>query len=110
MLQVSELDGVIIGPHDLSCSLGIPEQYQATAFRQAVEGIIDRTSAAGKSAGIHMAYEDLGQEIAWGQRGANIVLHSADIMSFARTMRQEISLLRQGLGGHESSTDAPINI
>ena len=39
ILQVKELDGVLIGPHDLSCSLGIPEQYHLKKFDKAVREI-----------------------------------------------------------------------
>ena len=32
ILQVPDLDAVLIGPHDLSCSLGIPERYDHPDF------------------------------------------------------------------------------
>ena len=34
---VPGLDAVLIGPHDLSCSLGIPEQYTHPRFDEAVQ-------------------------------------------------------------------------
>src|SRR3989442_1764820 len=37
--SVPGLDAVLIGPHDLSCSLGIPEQYQHPRFDEAVQTI-----------------------------------------------------------------------
>ncbi len=33
------LDAVLIGPHDLSCSLGIPEQYDHPRFDEAVRTV-----------------------------------------------------------------------
>src|SRR5208282_2021481 len=33
--SVPGLDAVLIGPHDLSCSLGVPEQYQHPRFDEA---------------------------------------------------------------------------
>jgi 2-keto-3-deoxy-L-rhamnonate aldolase RhmA len=33
--SVPGLDAVLIGPHDLSCSLGIPEQYSHPRFDEA---------------------------------------------------------------------------
>ena len=98
ILSVEPLDGVIIGPHDLSCSLGVPEDYESTRFVEAVETIIDKTTRAGKSMGIHMFYDAMEQEIMWARRGANIVLHSADVMAFARTIRREITDIRRALG------------
>jgi len=42
ILSVPGLDAVLIGPHDLSVSLGIPEQYRDPAFDRAVRDIIKR--------------------------------------------------------------------
>ena len=105
ILSVEQLDGVIIGPHDLSCSLGVPEDYEHPSFIEAVETIIDKTTGAGKSMGIHMFYEAMEQEVTWAQRGSNIVLHSADVMAFARTIRREISDIRRALGENRTTDD-----
>jgi 4-hydroxy-2-oxoheptanedioate aldolase len=106
ILSVDPLDGVIIGPHDLSCSLGVPEDYRHPRFVEAVETIIDKTTRAGKSMGIHMFYDAMEQEIMWAQRGANIVLHSGDVLAFARTIRGELAHIRTALGENESTDDA----
>ncbi|MEM7561113.1 MAG: aldolase/citrate lyase family protein, partial [Planctomycetota bacterium] len=53
ILQVPDLDGVLIGPHDLSCSLGVPEQYEHPDFLAACETIFRKARAAGVGAGIH---------------------------------------------------------
>lgn len=108
ILSVPALDGVIIGPHDLSCSLGIAEDYDHPRFLEAVETIIDRTTRAGKSMGLHMFYDALDREITWARRGANVILHSADVMAFARTMRREIAELRRALGEQGGSDDPTI--
>ena len=46
------LDGVLIGPHDLSCSLGMPEEYGRPEFLAACETILRKARAAGIGAGI----------------------------------------------------------
>ena len=101
LLSVPELDAVLIGPHDLSCSLGIPEEYTNPRFIAAVEQILDRARAAGRGAGIHYVFQDvsgLEQEIAWAKRGANLILHSADIIAFRFSMRADLARLRRELG------------
>ena len=53
ILQVPDLDGVLIGPHDLSCSLGIPEQYDHPDFLNACETIFNKARKASVGAGVH---------------------------------------------------------
>ena len=48
-----DVDGVLIGPHDLSCSLGVPEDFASDEFQQAVKTIFQKARAAGVGAGIH---------------------------------------------------------
>ena len=33
-VQVPGVDGVLVGPHDLSCSLGVPEDFASEVFQQ----------------------------------------------------------------------------
>jgi 4-hydroxy-2-oxoheptanedioate aldolase len=98
ILEVKDLDGVLIGPHDLSCSLGIPENYQSPEFINAVDDIIKRVRDSGKGAGIHMIYEDIESEIQWLNKGANIVLHGADLISFKVNMSMVLHKLKKAMG------------
>jgi 4-hydroxy-2-oxoheptanedioate aldolase len=110
ILKIEGIDGVLIGPHDLSCSLGIPEQYTNPRYVAAVDEIIARTRAAGKGAGIHLAYPNgLEQEIRWVKNGANFIVHSADILVFRQAMRRELDAIRQAAGdlpGHSGESTA----
>lgn len=105
ILAIDELDGILIGPHDLSCSLGVPERYDHPDFITAVDQIIDHAVASGKSVGIHMIYHGLEQEKRWIERGANLVLHQADIIAFAHAMNRDLAHLRGG--SKESDTAQP---
>lgn len=99
ILSVDELDAVLVGPHDLSCSLGLPEQYRDAEFVKAVETIIGKVRAHGKGAGLHMVYrEGIEQEIEFLRQGANLVVHSADLLSFLGAMREDLLLIRRALG------------
>ena len=53
ILAVPDLDAVLIGPHDLSCSLGIPEKYDHDDFLEACKTIFRKARGAGVGAGIH---------------------------------------------------------
>lgn len=95
--SVSGLDAVLIGPHDLSCSLGIPEQYDHPRFDEAVRTIFGIAREHGVGAGVHF-WLGLDQEIAWAKAGGNLVMHSSDLATFSRTLKSDISHLRQALG------------
>jgi 4-hydroxy-2-oxoheptanedioate aldolase len=57
LLSVAGLDAVFIGPHDLSCSLGIPEQYDNEKFIVATRTIVQTARAKGLAVGIHFSLE-----------------------------------------------------
>ena len=95
--SVAGLDAVLIGPHDLSCSLGIPEQYGHPRFDEAVKTIFRTARARGVGAGIHY-WEGLEREVAWSRAGGNLVMHSSDIALFGQNLKKEIEQLRSLLG------------
>lgn len=90
------LDGVIIGPHDLSLSLGIPEQYRDPRFEAAVGQIISKARERGLAAGIHLSQE-AELQIKWAKAGANIILHSSDMALFQQRLRDDITAIRIAL-------------
>jgi len=97
------LDGVIIGPHDLSISLGLPEQYHDPRFEDAVGQIISRVREKGLSVGIHFSQEAQLQ-IKWAKAGANIIMHSSDIALFQQRLKEDITAIRHALGEEVSTT------
>ncbi len=50
IVAVDGIDGVFIGPYDLSISLGIPSRFDEPLFKNAVKRVIDVCHAAGKLA------------------------------------------------------------
>jgi 4-hydroxy-2-oxoheptanedioate aldolase len=94
--SVPGVDAVLIGPHDLSCSLGIPEQYDHPRFDEAVRTIFRIARGHDVGAGIHF-WLSLEREIAWAKAGGNLVMHSSDQAAFSRTLKAEIQQLREAL-------------
>jgi len=97
ILSVPDLDGVLIGPHDLSCSLGIPEQYDHPCFAEAVQKIVEKERAKNIGVGIHNLPR-LDQEIRYAKAGINMILHLADMMLFRNVLREDLKSIREGLG------------
>lgn len=97
ILSVPDIDAVLIGPHDLSCSLGIPEQYDRPEFLAACETIFRKARAAGIGAGIHFS-GSAGELARFIQLGANLLIHSADITLFQKYLRRELDDVKKLIG------------
>jgi 4-hydroxy-2-oxoheptanedioate aldolase len=97
ILTVPDLDGVLIGPHDLSSSLGVPEQYDHPDFLAACQTIFQKARAADVGAGIHF-WGDIEQQAQMLKLGANMLIHSADIMLFQKHLRAELEAIRRAAG------------
>jgi 4-hydroxy-2-oxoheptanedioate aldolase len=97
ILAVPDLDGVLIGPHDLSCSLGLPEQYDHPNFLAACETIFQKAREAGVGAGIHF-WGGIEQQAYMLRLGANMLIHSADIILFQNHLRADLEAIRRAAG------------
>jgi 2-keto-3-deoxy-L-rhamnonate aldolase RhmA len=97
ILVVDGLDGILIGPHDLSISLGIPEDYHNLHFDEAVKYIIHKARSKNLGVGIHFSGE-LDLEIEWLKAGANLVVHNGDLNIFRRSLSLDLQRIRSALG------------
>lgn len=97
LLAVPGLDAILIGPHDLSCSLGVPEQYNHPRFNEAVSTIIRKARAANVGVGLHYS-EGVDREIGWAKEGANFIVHSSDNSALKGALSAEFQALRDALG------------
>ena len=97
LLSAPGVDVALIGPHDLSCSLGIPEQYGHPKFLDVISTFIEKAQQHGVAPGIHF-WSDLDQEISWCQQGMKFLIHTADIIAFRETMQRDLSATRKRLG------------
>lgn len=109
LLAVPGVDGVLVGPHDLSSSLGIPEQYGQPQFDAAVRDIVARARARNIGAGIHF-WSGLQYEIAWARAGINILIHSSDIVAMKNALSEEVRELRAALGDDANVFSQSVNI
>ena len=104
ILAVPDLDAVLIGPHDLSCSLGMPEQYDQAEFLAACEMIFRKARASGIGAGIHF-WGSVEEQARFLRLGANMLIHSADITLFQKHLRLDLAAVKQAAGFGQSSRD-----
>ena len=89
------VDGIVIGPHDLSVSHDMPEKYLSKEFLDLSCEIIKKARALGVAAGGHNGSRgtfDLQME--WAKAGANIIMHSSDIYLFADKFQDDLNIIR----------------
>lgn len=105
LLATPGVDAVLIGPHDLSCSLGLPEQYRHARFEEAVQTVFRKARESHVGAGFHF-WEDIEREVSWAQSGANLIIHSADITFIRNNLKRDLDRIRETLGDNPPSDDA----
>ena len=103
ILDVEGIDGVLIGPHDLTTSLGIPEQYEHPDFLRACETIFQKARARGLGAGIH-AWFAMDAQVRLMELGANMLIHKGDVIFFRQALLEEMGELRERLGVRQESS------
>lgn len=105
LLSVDGLDGIVIGPHDLSINTGYPEQYEHPEFEKWVREIILKTRKKGLAAGIHFPGNPKLQ-IKWMREGANIILHGSDMFLFGQKLAEDMKEIKTAAGAFTENINA----
>jgi len=88
ILKVSGVDGYFIGPYDLSCSMGIPGDFNHPEFEVMMKRIQSIGMNSGCPGGIHIVEPDLGALSRAIADGYTIIAYSVDIRMLAVTATQ----------------------
>ncbi|MGY1690711.1 HpcH/HpaI aldolase family protein [Geodermatophilus sp. SYSU D01105] len=92
LLAVDGLDGVYVGPGDLSLSLGLTGPERREELRGVLSSIVARAVAAGVPVGVH-AYS--GEEAAgFAAEGARIVTVAVDVASLGEAVTHHLGTAR----------------
>lgn len=102
LLAVPGVDGVFMGPHDLTVSLEIPTEYDHPEFIALVEDVIRRSRQKGLGVGLHTQLPNLPPERLkrFLDLGMNWLLNGADITAMRQSMDGQFAHLRK-LGGDD---------
>ena len=87
ILSVEGIDGYIIGPYDLSASLGAPGDFESSAFISAMARIEEVGRAMKKSGGVHIVEPDPDILARRLTEGFNFIAYSVDIRMLDRACR-----------------------
>ena len=97
LLAVKQLDGVFVGPHDLSVTMELPEDYEHPEFQRVVKDIVKQCRARSLGVGVHWSpdsVEDTTVEESM-RAGMNWVLYGADITELALSTEQRFATFRR---------------
>ncbi|MCI0847548.1 MAG: hypothetical protein J4N86_03395 [Chloroflexi bacterium] len=92
MLQVPGIDGIFVGPNDMSISLGIPDQYDQKIYQDMVKKVIDTSEAHGVATLVHQQTPDLSTY--WISQGARFILHGTDRRALTEGFKSDFGALR----------------
>jgi len=95
-LEVPGIDAVIVGPQDLSVSLGIPGQHNHPKEVEAIERVIAICNAHKKPCGIVLASGELCKP--WVEKGMRMVVAGGDIGMIGQMGARNVQAVRSVAG------------
>jgi 2-dehydro-3-deoxyglucarate aldolase len=93
ILSVDGVDGFIVGPYDLSASLGIPGQFDHPAMRDALETIKNIINKGTKPCGFHVVMPDTDAALAKLQEGYSFLAFGVDFLFIGEMCREKLKSL-----------------
>jgi 2-dehydro-3-deoxyglucarate aldolase len=94
ILAVDAIDGFIVGPYDLSGSLGVPGQFDHPSMAKAMDRIKSVGTDSGKVFGIHVIEPDIEELRQRVDEGFNFIAYSLDIRMLDRACRSGLDAIR----------------
>ena len=95
ILSVSGVAGSIIGPYDLSASLGHPGNYELLKVKQALEKYEEISIRMGKPMGFHIVQPDPKLFAEFRLKGYTILAFGFDAMFLGSICRNQLDIIRQ---------------
>ncbi len=92
MLEVPGIDGIFVGPNDMSISLGFPDQYDRPEYKKTVKQVIDTAGSRGIPVMVH--HQTPERSSYWIGQGARFVLHGTDRRALTEGFKADFGTLR----------------
>ena len=96
IMQSNVLDGYLIGPYDLSASLGRPGSFETEEFKSAIDRIRDCANRHGMPSGVHVVSADVNDVKRAAEEGYKIICCSVDFMIVRNYYERVANALEQG--------------
>jgi len=95
ILAVEGIDGIIVGPYDLSASMGMPGNYEHPDVQAALARIDEITLRSGKPLGFHVIQSDHQKVLEKVNKGYSFLAFSLDFFFLGDKAREQMDLLRK---------------
>lgn len=94
ILSVEGVDGFIVGPYDLSASLGRPGDWDHPDVRQALDRVAQVVLGTRKIAGFHVVHSDREELADRIDAGYRFIAYGDDMVFLAEKVRDEVAVAR----------------
>jgi len=94
IISVPGIDGIIIGPYDLSCSMGIPGQFENDYFISIMRDIQKTGAKMNIPTGIHIVEPDMKLLKKSIKDGYNFIAYSVDIRMLDVSSREAVKSVK----------------
>jgi len=95
ILSTDGVDGFIIGPYDLSCSMGIPGEFTHPEFLKVIDNIFSIGKQMNVPAGIHIVEADQAYLKDSIEKGYKFIAYSVDIRMLDSCARSGLSSIQR---------------
>ncbi len=103
ILSVEGVDGLLVGPYDLSGSLGIPGDFEDPRVKRALVKIQEVAQKKKIAPGVHVIPPDPELLLAHVRGGFRFIAFSSDILLLGENCRSRLQAIRQGVSSKNSS-------
>lgn len=97
ILSVPRLDGILIGPYDLSSSMGFPGEYHRQEVKDALTEIKTKAKKHGKALGFHVVEPDHHEAIKRLEEGYDFLAVGVDFLYLKKAIKETAESLTQWL-------------
>jgi 2-keto-3-deoxy-L-rhamnonate aldolase RhmA len=93
ILEVEGIDVGLIGPNDLSISMGMTDQIGSEIITKAIEKVVETAKKKGKASGMHIGNIEALKK--WRAKGMTVLAYSTDIAFMYNTSKSSLEELKR---------------
>ena len=104
ILSVKGIDGIIIGPYDLSGSYGIPGEFENHLIVEAEQRVMESANRKGIPAGIHVVHPNTELLLTKVKKGFKFIAYGVDMLFLATSCGQGTNDINKILSSQSDSS------
>jgi 2-dehydro-3-deoxyglucarate aldolase len=97
ILEEPGIDGIIIGPYDLSGSIGLPGKLKDPRVEDLITKVIDAAKEKDIALGYHVVQPDIKEVISRIKQGFTFIGYSLDTIILGSTFKEHLEKIESGL-------------